>query len=70
MVANKIDIEDRSIIRKEEGQKFAGQIDADFFEVSALKGTNVTLPFQHLAKAFYEKYQSKIQTLQSIVNSS
>ncbi|KAJ5071826.1 rab2a member ras oncogene family [Anaeramoeba ignava] len=63
LVANKIDIRERSI-SIEEGEKFANENGLEFIETSAKSNTNVEECFQKTARIIYEKIQSGTLKLQ------
>eukprot|EP01127_Copromyxa_protea_P001619 TRINITY_DN1157_c0_g1_i1.p2 TRINITY_DN1157_c0_g1~~TRINITY_DN1157_c0_g1_i1.p2 ORF type:complete len:100 (-),score=35.19 TRINITY_DN1157_c0_g1_i1:53-352(-) len=50
LVGNKSDLEHKREVTTEEAQKFADEHGCEFFETSALEGTNVTEMFMQLLK--------------------
>lgn len=60
LVGNKIDMSDERKIKKEEGEKLAGEFKLPFFETSAKEGTGVSETFEALVKQIDEVY-SKIE---------
>ena len=55
LVGNKCDRESERQVSYEEGEKLAKQLNASFFETSALDGTNVTEVFMTLTEDSYNK---------------
>ena len=60
VVANKVDLEQKSVVPPEDGHSFAQNIGFDFFEVSALQSKDLGEPFKALAQMFHQKYEGKI----------
>ena len=56
LVANKIDIDDcQREVSQSDGMNLAKLYKIPYFEISAKKGINVNLPFEHICKKLYEK---------------
>eukprot|EP01006_Ploeotia_vitrea_P007058 TRINITY_DN15813_c0_g1_i1.p1 TRINITY_DN15813_c0_g1~~TRINITY_DN15813_c0_g1_i1.p1 ORF type:complete len:185 (-),score=22.79 TRINITY_DN15813_c0_g1_i1:148-702(-) len=64
LVANKVDMDDRSMVTETQGLTFAKKHNLEWFPVSALRGTDVDAPFVHVATSFHKDYEEKIKTLQ------
>ena len=58
LVGNKIDLEDKRVISKEEGQKFADDNGLLFFETSAKTGTNIEEIFNKCTSDIVAKIES------------
>jgi Ras-related protein Rab-2A len=58
LVGNKIDLEDKRVISKEEGQKFADDNGLLFFETSAKTGTNIEEIFNKCTSDIVSKIES------------
>jgi len=63
VIANKIDLQERSAVPRTDGQGFANSIGFEFFEVSAMQGRNVEDPFKALARMFKDRFEQRIQEL-------
>lgn len=63
VIANKIDLAERSAVPRQDGQGFANSIGFEFFEVSAMQGRGVEDPFKALARMFQERFEARIQEL-------
>ena len=63
LVANKTDLRDAGRIQVEasEGRSFAQQNGLEFFETSAMQGSEVDAPFNFIADAFYKRYEASLQ---------
>jgi len=62
LVGNKCDMENSREVKKEDGAKRAKEFNANFFETSAKKDTNVTTIFEHLARKLYDiRYESEMK---------
>jgi len=66
LIATKLDLEERIVIKTEQGQQLANTLGLKFFETSALRGTGIEAPFQHLAKQFQSYYEEKMKTYESL----
>eukprot|EP00744_Colponema_vietnamica_P007355 GILI01010594.1.p1 GENE.GILI01010594.1~~GILI01010594.1.p1 ORF type:complete len:190 (+),score=23.69 GILI01010594.1:54-623(+) len=66
LVANKVDLEERRVVPTQQGQDFAEANGLEFFETSALAGTDVDAPFNFIADAFYRLYEGRLETLKSL----
>lgn len=53
VVANKMDLRERLVIKRGEGQQMAAQLGMQLFETSALDSQDVDVPFQELAKLIH-----------------
>ena len=53
VIANKIDLEQKAVVPRDDGEAFAESIDYAFFEVSALQSKSIDEPFKALANQFY-----------------
>ncbi|MFW9853029.1 MAG: Rab family GTPase [Candidatus Thorarchaeota archaeon] len=58
IVGNKTDLEMNRVISKEDGEKFAEELGAEFFEVSAMKKTNLSQMFTKLARIVINQDQN------------
>jgi len=61
LIANKVDLEERIVVKPHKGNEFAQANGLEFFETSALAGKEVDTPFNFLANQFYEIYMEKLQ---------
>lgn len=52
LVANKVDLRERLVITRPQGQQMAGNLNMQYFETSAADGVDVDAPFIELAKIF------------------
>ena len=52
LVANKVDLRERTAVNRQQGQQMAGSMHLSYFETSALDGHATDEPFIELAKAF------------------
>jgi len=52
VVANKIDLRERLVVNRQQGQQMAQSMNMPYFETSALDGHATDEPFTELAKAF------------------
>ncbi len=66
VVANKIDLENRTVVGAQDGQAFAQSIGFEFFQVSASKGTEMDAPFKYLVNTWHQIYQEKVNQLQNM----
>eukprot|EP01138_Halocafeteria_seosinensis_P000873 gb/GECG01000896.1/.p1 GENE.gb/GECG01000896.1/~~gb/GECG01000896.1/.p1 ORF type:complete len:256 (+),score=34.65 gb/GECG01000896.1/:1-768(+) len=68
LIANKKDLaeDDRRVISKEEGEKYAKAFKLAYFEISATTGEGVDVPFQHLAQRFNKRYQDHIEDILNV----
>eukprot|EP01116_Phalansterium_solitarium_P002606 TRINITY_DN12735_c0_g1_i1.p2 TRINITY_DN12735_c0_g1~~TRINITY_DN12735_c0_g1_i1.p2 ORF type:complete len:187 (+),score=73.22 TRINITY_DN12735_c0_g1_i1:149-709(+) len=66
LIATKLDLEERVVIKTEQGQQLANSLGLKFFETSALRGTGIELPFQHLAKQFLGLYEEKMKLYETL----
>ena len=64
MVANKIDLENRTMVGPQDGEAFANQIGFEFYQCSTLQGKGVEEPFKALARMFSERYEARIEAIQ------
>ena len=53
LVANKIDLRERTCVGRQQGQQMAQSLNMEFFETSALDGADVDAPFNAIAKLLY-----------------
>lgn len=53
LVANKTDLRERLVVKRQEGQQLASQLGMQLLETSALEGDAVDSPFQTLAKLIH-----------------
>ena len=53
LVANKLDLRERLVVNRQQGQGFAGQMGVPYFEASALDGHEIDAPFVALAKRLH-----------------
>lgn len=63
VVANKSDVTDRVAVPAAKGADFAAANSLEFFECSALQGTDADAPFYYLANKFYRMYEEKVQLM-------
>ena len=56
IAANKSDLYENSEVNKEEGEEYANNINALFFETSATEHENIDNLFQEMTKAYIDKY--------------
>ena len=56
LVANKIDMEEKRKVKKEEGEKLAKELGLPFMETSAKSGINVNEIFEDLFERIYKTY--------------
>ena len=66
LVGNKIDLEEKRKISKEEGKKLADKLKIGFFEVSAKNGTGIEDLFKNLIDHVYEKHNREFKSMDSI----
>lgn len=59
LVANKQDFREKSEVSQAQGEIFARNHKLAFFEASALRGTGLMEPFEHLAKLFARSYEER-----------
>ena len=57
ILGNKLDLNNERIINTEEGEQFAKNLSASFFETSAKDGTNIDQAFDELINKIYENIQ-------------
>jgi GTPase SAR1 family protein len=69
LVGNKVDLSSDRIIAKEVGEQKATEINAHYFETSAMTGEMVPELFLAVAKACEETAQGKVQALTAITTS-
>ena len=55
LVGNKIDKADYQVISSEKGERYASQIEAEFFEVSAKENTGILEVFERCACKLHER---------------
>lgn len=67
IVANKIDLEERQKVSTSDGQDFARSNGLEYFETSALRGTDIEGPFHYLAKCFHKKYEECLEQFQQMM---
>ena len=62
LLANKIDLREngRGVVESSEGVEFASANGLEYFECSALRGTQVEEPFNFVANEFYKKYEETV----------
>ena len=53
LVANKIDLRERTCVNRQQGQHMAQNLNMEFFEASALEGTDVDAPFAAIGKTLH-----------------
>jgi len=53
IVANKMDLRERLVVKRPDGQQMAAQLGLEFFETSAQDSQDVDVPFQALAKLIH-----------------
>ena len=53
IVANKIDLRERLVVNRKQGQQMAESLGMPYFEASALDGHEIDAPFAALAKALH-----------------
>lgn len=63
IVGNKSDLEEQRAVQYAEGQKFAEERHARFFETSATKGTNINDLFITIAKSEVPKQQEQVRNV-------
>eukprot|EP00164_Ancoracysta_twista_P003539 GFYU01004724.1.p1 GENE.GFYU01004724.1~~GFYU01004724.1.p1 ORF type:complete len:187 (-),score=45.81 GFYU01004724.1:23-583(-) len=61
LVANKMDLDDRIEVKRQQGVEFARAHGLEFFECSAQRGTDVDAPFNYLANGFHKSYKEKLE---------
>jgi len=66
LIATKLDLEERVVVKTEQGQQLAQTLGLKYFETSALRGTGIEAPFQHMAKQFHAYYEEKVKTYESL----
>ncbi len=66
LVGNKIDLEEKRKVSKEEGKKLADKLKIGFFEVSAKNGTGIEDLFKNLIDHVYEKHNREFKSMASI----
>jgi len=66
LIANKNDLEERIVVKADQGQQMAAANNLKFFETSALRGTGIEAPFQYLAKKYVEHYEDKLKIYESL----
>ena len=59
IAANKSDLYENSEVNKEEGEEYAKNINALFFESTAMEHENVVNIFEELIKAYIDKFDLK-----------
>lgn len=52
LVANKVDLRERLVVTRQQGQQMAASLNMQYFETSALDGVDVDAPFLELANLF------------------
>ncbi|TGZ54720.1 hypothetical protein CRM22_010571 [Opisthorchis felineus] len=67
LVGNKIDLEARRVVLREEAEKFADSVGISYFETSAKDALGVEAPFLHLVKEYHNLYIKKIETFRTLV---
>ena len=68
VIANKSDLYEDSVINREEGEEFAGKINAFFFETSATDHENVENVFNQLINAYIDKFESSEKQIDNNTN--
>ena len=63
VVANKTDKLDSIAVQPARGAEFAASNGLEFFECSALQGTDADAPFYFIANKFYRTYEEKVQLM-------
>jgi small GTP-binding protein len=63
VIANKIDLDQRSAVNPQDGKAFANSIGFEFFETSALQGKGIEDPFKALARMYQDKFEERIAAL-------
>ena len=53
LVANKVDLRERLVVNRQQGQQMAANLNMPYFECSALDGYEIDAPFAALAKALH-----------------
>jgi len=53
VVANKVDLRERLVVNRQQGQQMAASLNMPYFECSALDGYEIDAPFATLAKALH-----------------
>jgi len=68
LLANKIDLREtgRGVVDAQEGMQFAQQNGLEYFECSALQGTEVDAPFNFIADAFHKKYEDMVDRCEKL----
>eukprot|EP00771_Trimastix_marina_P001239 gnl/Trimastix_PCT/2295.p1 GENE.gnl/Trimastix_PCT/2295~~gnl/Trimastix_PCT/2295.p1 ORF type:complete len:187 (+),score=41.83 gnl/Trimastix_PCT/2295:66-626(+) len=66
IVANKGDRSQYSEVTPTQAAEFAHAHNLEYFETSALDGTDIEMPFNFVANAFYRRYAERIQELDQI----
>ena len=54
IVANKVDLRERLVVNRQQGQQMAASLNMPYFETSALDGHETDAPFAALAKALHD----------------
>mmetsp|Transcript_25012 Transcript_25012/g.41194 ORF Transcript_25012/g.41194 Transcript_25012/m.41194 type:complete len:183 (-) Transcript_25012:154-702(-) len=57
LVANKVDLEDRTVVSVAQGEEFARANNLAFFKTSAMQRLDVDTPFNFIADSFYRSYE-------------
>lgn len=63
LIANKMDLEDKSEVTDNQAEIFARANQLKFFKCSALRGTGIDEPIAELAQGFLQSYQQRIAEL-------
>lgn len=59
LIGNKVDLEEKRVIDKAQGEALAKEFGMDFFETSAYTGKNVKETFFHITKKIKDKLAAK-----------
>ncbi|KAL4647811.1 hypothetical protein GN956_G8171 [Arapaima gigas] len=67
LVGNKLDLSARREVETTVAQEWAQSQELEYHETSAKEIENCEAPFMTLAQMFYDMYQDRVQTIQSLV---